>query len=200
MCWGLLLSSSSSFFFQALLQKRNMSVIITWLSSPLHQTETWEDGDFFHPFCHLTSSRPVLKLQHIHCWRCWRAKAVIMEDPSILNSCSMKISLNYSWLNKSLALPLGCDVGPVHFYGRYVLWVSSFDLWVGPASPGWTAFGNGNFQGAILSLYVLPNCKFLNFLYSLWGIFFAYCHLRCSWGSRLVFQMHSVIQPCFLQL
>lgn len=117
-----------------------------------------------------------------------------MEDPSILDSCSMKIFLQYSWLNKSLALPLGCDVGPFSLFGRHYLWAPICN--VGLASLGGLQLAKVNFHGAIfLSLYVLPNCKFFNFLYSLWGfssffvcvcVLFTYCHLRCFGGLTMV--------------
>lgn len=125
----MLIGLSRPFLPQALLQKRSMSVITIWLSSQLHQTEPWEDGDF-HPFSHLTSCRPVPETAAYALLETLKCQAVIMEDPSILNSCSMKISLTYSWLNKSLALPLGCDVGPfLHCMGGM-----TYEL--RPASPG----------------------------------------------------------------
>lgn len=112
-------------FFQALLQKRNMSVITTWLSSPLHQTESQEDGDF-HPFCHLTSSWPVPETAAYALLEAMKGQAVLLEDSSIPSSCSMTISLTYSWLNKSLALPWGCDAGPFFFVRE--VWSMSSDV------------------------------------------------------------------------
>lgn len=92
----------------------------------------------------------------------------------------MKIFLRYSWLNKSLALPLGCDVGPFFFVWETLSLSSNLQRWpsISWVDCNWQKWlSRGYF---FLSLYVLPNCKFFNFLYSLWGFssflfFFSLC-------------------------
>lgn len=100
----------------------------------------------------------------------------------------MKTFLRYSWLNKSLALPLGCDVGPFSLFGRHYLWAPTCN--VGPASPGvdcnWQRWlSRGYFFLCVfictskLQVFQLSVQFVRIFFLLLLFVLFTYCHLRC---------------------
>lgn len=84
-------TDSFTFFFQALLQKRSMSVIITWLSNLFHSMEPWRRKTLSY-----FVTQPGIGLF----WSCplpitggtSPAGRPMIEDPSVLHSCFMRYS------------------------------------------------------------------------------------------------------------
>ena len=161
-------SDPSPVLFQALLQKRSTSVITTWLSSPFCRVGR-RTGEDFHPALVQSSSRA----------EGWEPRGGRGHGDAAGERARSPV---LPWLlpgTSFIALGFGRRCRrpwPWTRSGRGSCRARRRDGRTG--SPGRAAFSCKDLKGLILSFYVLPDCKFLNFLYSLWG-FFAYGHPCC---------------------
>lgn len=84
------------------------------------------------------------------------------EEPRAPDGCSLKYpsSLSASYV---AGAAVGRGLGPAPAVGAHAPGCGTG----GPAPRGGLRSATRTFKGLILSFYVLPDCKFLNFLYSL---------------------------------
>ena len=179
-------------FFQALLQKRSMSVIITWLSKLFHSKEPRRRRTlsylFPQPGIGLFRSCPLPSLE---------------EHPQLGDQCE-RIQMSYtaalwniptfSWLNKSVASALPTWLQLWTCPAKGVLRLKSH-----PGSLGWTTESHSDVLGlTCLSTYVLPGCKVLKFSVQFVRTF-ALCHLMLYLGSLFVFECPVFIEPYSLR-
>ncbi|XP_062486377.1 metabotropic glutamate receptor 7 isoform X6 [Pezoporus occidentalis] len=148
---------------KALLQKRSTSVITTWSSSPICHVGQ-RTGEEFHPPLAQTSSRA-------RGIRLGRGEAMAMLREGVRGApCSQRLLpeilfIALGFVRRWLVLPSAVALALLRPWEPLR---SRAQLWHGrTSSPGRAAFSYKDFKGLILSFYVLPDCKFLNFLYSL---------------------------------
>lgn len=156
-------SDCSPVYFQALLQKRSTSVITTWSSSPICHVGR-RTGEGFHPPPAQTSSQ-------VRSVRLSGGEAMAMLREGVRGApCSRRLLpeilfIALGFVRRWLVLPSAVALALLR--PREPL-CSRIQLWHGrTGSLGRAAFSYKDFKGLILSFYVLPDCKFLNFLYSL---------------------------------
>lgn len=137
-------------FFQALLQKRSTSVITTWLSSPLSHVARRTEEDFHPPRARASSWPRGARAGQRGSGRARGAALPTAAPwrPRVALGSARRCRGPRPW-------PWPCSIR------------GSRRGHAGGAAPWGTACGCEDSQGLILSFYVLPDCKFLNFLYSL---------------------------------
>ncbi|XP_061210197.1 metabotropic glutamate receptor 7 isoform X5 [Neopsephotus bourkii] len=148
---------------KALLQKRSTSVITTWSSSPICHVGRRTGEEFHLPLAQTSSRARGVRLS--------RGEAMAMLWEGARGAlCSQRLLpeilfIALGFVRRWLVLPSAVALALLR--PREPL-CSRAQLWHGrTGSPGRAAFSYKDFKGLILSFYVLPDCKFLNFLYSL---------------------------------